>query len=169
MSHCKRSKRALRSLALLAFVLLSNCSILGGPRHPIEDYTPVFSAAENGDLNAVKQAVADDPGVVSRKEMERQTLLHDAAAHGRAAVVQYLLQAGADPNARTSDGLTPLAMAATNGQAAVVLPLLEGHADINAADPNGWTPLDRAEKWHHPDVEQLLVAHGALHGAQLRH
>jgi len=51
----------------------------------------------------------------------------------------------------------------------VVLPLIDGHADINAADTHGWTPLDRAEKWHHPDVVRLLIAHGGLHGAQFRH
>ena len=49
------------------------------------------------------------------------------------------------------------------------MPLLKSHAAINAVVPKGWTPLDRAEKWHHADVAQLLFAHGALHGAQLRH
>ena len=49
------------------------------------------------------------------------------------------------------------------------IPLLKGHPDINALDSKGWTSLDRAEIWHHADVAQLLVEHGALHGAQLRH
>lgn len=167
MSSCKSCKRL--SLALLAVAFLAGCCIIGGARHPIEDYTPVFAAAERGDLDIVERAVAGDPGVVRRTEMEGQTLLHDAAGHGRTAVVQYLLQAGADPNARTSDGLTPLAMAATNGEAAVVQLLLQWHADINAVDSKGWTPLDRAEKWQHAELAQLLVAHGAVHGVQLRH
>jgi ankyrin repeat protein len=157
------------SLAPLVFAVLTGCSIIGGPRHSIEDYTPVFAAAERGHLPAVEQAVAQDPGLVRHTEVDGQTLLHDAAAHGRTAVVEYLLQGGADPNARTSDGLTPLAMAATNGEVAEVMPLLKSHADINAVDSNGWTSLDRAEKWHHADMAQVLVAHGALRGAQLRH
>jgi cytohesin len=43
------------------------------------------------------------------------TALHVAAAHGYVRSARSLLDAGADPAARTSDGLTPADMATANG------------------------------------------------------
>jgi len=70
MIRFKSCKRLALSLVPLAFIALADGSIIGGPRHAIEDYTPVFAAAENGDLDAVKEAVAEDPRLVGRTEME---------------------------------------------------------------------------------------------------
>ena len=57
------------------------------------------------------------------------TPLHDAAFKGHAAVVSALLAAGADPNARNSNGFTPLRVAATLGHAAIVSALRAAGAD----------------------------------------
>jgi ankyrin repeat protein len=43
------------------------------------------------------------------------TALHVAAAYGYVRSARFLLDAGADPAARTSDGLTPAEMATANG------------------------------------------------------
>ena len=43
------------------------------------------------------------------------TLLHQEALAGSAATVKVLLEAGADPNARTDDGITPLELARSLG------------------------------------------------------
>ena len=43
------------------------------------------------------------------------TALHVAAAYGYVRSARFLLDAGADPAARTSDGLRPAEMAAANG------------------------------------------------------
>jgi uncharacterized protein len=43
------------------------------------------------------------------------TALHVAATYGYIRSVRLLLDAGADPAARTPDGLTPAQMAAANG------------------------------------------------------
>lgn len=58
-----------------------------------------------------------------------------------AEVVNLLLDAGANIEARDYDGNTPLMSAASYGEAMVVKVLLARGADINATDPEGGTAL----------------------------
>lgn len=53
-----------------------------------------------------------------------RTALHEAARLGREKMVQLLLQSGADPDPRSSFGLTPLALAAQSGHLEIVQILL---------------------------------------------
>jgi ankyrin repeat protein len=59
------------------------------------------------------------------------------------AIVLFLMENGANVNAQTKDGFTPvpLHLASMNGHDSVVLLLLKSDADINANDKDGWTPL----------------------------
>ena len=66
---------------------------------------------------------------------ENYTALHFAAELGRAAIVQQLLQKGANPDARTTNGFTALMKAVGHeGCEEVVKLLLENGADPNAKD-----------------------------------
>jgi ankyrin repeat protein len=70
---------------------------------------------EAGDAETVRTAVTDAPhllgGTVERDGDDGWTPLHLAAAAGRAEVVRLLVEAGADPSARTEHGRTPLHVA----------------------------------------------------------
>ena len=59
-----------------------------------------------------------------------------------------LLEAGADPGARTRAGATPLhaVAAARHGNSEVVETLLEAGADPGARDEDGKTPFDYAKE-----------------------
>jgi hypothetical protein len=59
----------------------------------------------------------------------RWTLLHKAARHGNVGVALVLLGRGADPNATTVDGVTPLHIAALCGYAQTAMVLLAHGAD----------------------------------------
>ena len=91
------------------------------------------------------------------------TPLHFAARNGEPAVVQALLAAGADPNARTKDKLTSLHAAARyNENPLVVEALLAAGADPNARDKYKNTPLHFFAAGNgEPAVVQALLAAGA--------
>jgi hypothetical protein len=64
-----------------------------------------------------------------------------ASCKDDAEQLRRLIEQGADVNARSRDGLTPLIMASLKGKTTVVKLLVEYGADVNAQDNNGWTPL----------------------------
>ena len=73
-----------------------------------------------------------------------------------------MLQIGADPNTRASDGLTPLWMALINNDSEIVRLLVMGGADVNAPEPrNGDTPLLGALSTDKTEIAQLLIDSGA--------
>jgi ankyrin repeat protein len=154
-------KRHRRDLILIVVLALSGgCSIITPSHHQTEDYTPVVAAATGGDLAAIQEAVQKDPTLITYKEWDNATLLHDAVGHNQLDVAKYLLDNGADDNAVTTDGLTPLHMAAQNGNIEMTKLLLQRGAKINAFDAKGWTPLDRPQKWGHQDEVEFLKQNG---------
>jgi ankyrin repeat protein len=90
------------------------------------------------------------------------TPLWTACENGSAAMVERLLQAGANPNAALVSGETPLMTAARTGNATVVNQLLAKGADVSAKESTrGQTALMWAVAQQHPDVVEILLAHRA--------
>jgi ankyrin repeat protein len=96
-------------------------------------------------------------------------VMHLMAKRGDVRAIQWLLERGADPNARWSHWdaeVTPLHLAALGGHAEAARLLLAGGADPSIrdskhdSDPVGW-----AEFFRHPEVVQLLKAGGRGTGA----
>ena len=89
--------------------------------------------------------------------------LHSAIANRRAAIVQLLLDHGADVNATQADDFTPLHEAAQTGLLDVTQWLLERGASVNPRlSSSGKTPLALAIEHQHGTVAQLLKQHGAV-------
>jgi len=82
-----------------------------------------------------------------------------AAQQGDVDSARILLDAGADVNQTTADGLSVLLIAADSGHEDLSLYLLERGADPNAKDRNGMTPL------HFALVRGLSVVRGVRFGA----
>ena len=82
-----------------------------------------------------------------------------AAASGRLAEVQQLLDKGASPDAWGVDYVSPaLVGAAEEGHVAVVKLLLERGADPDLRDSGGKTAAERARERGHVEVVQLILS-----------
>jgi uncharacterized protein YegJ (DUF2314 family) len=69
---------------------------------------------------SLTEQIAEDPSLVTAVNDRGWTLLHMEALAWSAPTVKVLLAAGADPNAKTNDGLTPLQLAESLGWENVV-------------------------------------------------
>ena len=90
-----------------------------------------------------------------------------AAGEGRLDAVRYLLDQGADVNARDERGRSALTEAAFNGNAPVVKELILRGAELNALCDEG-TALDIATKTKHADAVDLLKHYGAKAASEVR-
>jgi ankyrin repeat protein len=88
------------------------------------------------------------------------TPLHSAASGRHVDVVEILLAAGADPNARQSGGWTPLHSGAHNGDVATVALMITAGADLEAVNDDGASVLALARE--SGDAATLAVIRAGL-------
>ena len=80
-----------------------------------------------------------------------------AAAHGHATTVEYLIDAGADMNAKHAiNEVTPLMYAARYNQVEIIKLLLEKGANLKVKDERGFTALNHAENSKATEAVELL-------------
>jgi hypothetical protein len=82
-----------------------------------------------------------------------------AVKKDQVAVVNILLEFGADPNIPDAKGSSPLLRAVKNNQAAMVKLLLEHGANANPPDKDGWSLLHFAVTHNAYDVLVTLLQH----------
>jgi ankyrin repeat protein len=129
----------------------------------------LHEAASGDDLADVKRHLARG-AALDGKDKAGCTALHYAAMGGHMDVAAFLIDQGADVNARTivvASGLfTPLHFAAFNGHKDVAALLMKRGADVDAKTDDGSTPLFYAAMMGKVDVAELLIAEGAQVGSK---
>ena len=119
----------------------------------------LHDAAKGGDADEVRSLVAAGADL---DEADRfgPPLLH-AAARGHVAIIEILVEAGADPNATSNEGATALHRASYRGDREAVAMLLAAGADPNRANhAAGLTPLHGAALGGHVECLRLLLEKG---------
>jgi len=126
------------------------------------------------DLDAARSVLDAHPRTVAELVPEEARLLGDLAGQGKVESVRFLLDHGADVDARGLDGGTPLEQTAWFAQPAVTRLLLERGADVHAtgcdhaSTPLGWAA--HGSRWSggaearqaaYLEVVELLLAAGA--------
>jgi len=141
----------------------------------VDGYTPLHACARynakggpprstEAGRNEVARMLLDHGAAVNARTYSiRATALHDAAFEDNVGLVELLLARGADANAATTQGMTPLHYAtfAGSGDDPRIAELLLAHgASPHARDVQGTSPLDNANRYA-PRVAQALGRQGA--------
>ena len=143
-------------------VLLLACQGAAG------SYTPLHLAVLAHDADAVARLARDPALLNARGGEDDATALMLAAEEGHLALVEALLQRGAEVNATVRDaadgdldGATALMWASENGFPEVAAALLGAGAHVNARTRSGLTALMWACEDGHEAVVALLCSRGA--------
>jgi ankyrin repeat protein len=106
-----------------------------------------------------KEQIEKDLVLLPKKALNK--LFIDAACEGSVIKVRYLLDAGADIEAKNKYGITALMYASSKGDEKAVQLLLDAGADVNAKDNWEETAFQYALKWNYVYIAQILKDAGA--------
>lgn len=131
------------------------------PPKPVDPkLASLITAVRSGDTKSVEAQVAANPELVKAQDRAGATPLHHAAGFGNLATMKFLLDKGADPNARNKRKSPPLFWA-LHDEAKVRLLLSRG-ADVNLASADGRTAIYQAASMANAvPVLRLLIEKGA--------
>lgn len=122
--------------------------------------TALHEAAAKDSLDTISQILADPKGRGLRdlRDLDGYTALCAAASMGSTACAKRLLDEGADVNAATKAGMTPLLLALNKGHTSLARMLVDEYAaDPHRTNLNGWTAMHiSAAQGNAEDVQMLL-------------
>lgn len=123
--------------------------------------SPVADAAQNGDIETVRQLLREGADV-NAAQGDGMTALHWAAQNGNVEIMQVLLYAGASVQATTRlGGYTPLHLASMQGATDAIRVLLENGSEADNMTSTGATALHFAAQSGKSPAVEVLIAHGA--------
>ncbi|XP_056132843.1 DNA-binding protein RFXANK [Lampris incognitus] len=125
------------------------------------DSLSIHQLAAQGELSQVATHLSKDRSVLNKQDERGFTPLMWAAAFGEKAVVDFLLEKGANPRTIAWERESALTLASAGGFADIVNSLLGYGVDINTYDWNGGTPLLYAVRGNHIRCVEALLAKGA--------
>lgn len=122
----------------------------------VRNVSPLMAALTARRKECALELIRRGADVHAAQSQQHETPLMVAAANDAVEVLRALLDKGADPESRDSQGCTPLMHAARSGSVVALGLLLEGGADRNAVDNRGSTALLWASSLR-PEISALLL------------
>ena len=124
--------------------------------------TALHWASYRDDLDMARLLIREESNLEAKTRLNGITPLFMASENGSAAMLELLLEAGADPNAAKETGTTPLMLAAASGSTDAVKVLLDHGANVDARESSyGQTALLYASAFGRAAMIPLLVGRGA--------
>lgn len=154
--------------------------------------TPLMYAAASGDCNLVRWLLSHGANIALVDEKKQNALFHAVEGHHNSvvqflleqgsplieknaqgttmlqlaieevAILQLLLDAGADPELESSDGSTAINKAASQGQVDSIRVLIRRGVNIHHRDDAGWSPiLDACGTTPNEEAVRILMESGA--------
>ncbi|TNK94292.1 hypothetical protein OUY_02210 [Wolbachia endosymbiont of Leptopilina clavipes] len=121
----------------------------------------LIEEVDQGNIQAVKNFI-EQGGNIEAKNDDGWTLLHRSAWKGRTEIVEFLVDQGANINARTtSDSKKPIHVAAKEGYQEIVDFFLGKRMRVDDADNDKWTPLHYAAAYNHLELSEFLLGQHA--------
>ena len=116
-----------------------------------------LNAAKRGNVEVIKRYIdqGGDLEIIVNNE-NKHTALLEASGFGKFEVVQLLLSAGANIEARDSFSNTSLILASSYGRLEAVKVLVQFGANVKAEDKYGRTPLFWANFKHYDEIKSIL-------------
>ena len=133
-----------------------------------KSWTPLLCAVKSGCWEIVEFLLATsvsnggDKKIVNQADKHGRTALILAASEGHLAIIDILVEKGADLVCADKDGLSALSWACLKGHFNAALALINNGADVNHTDNSGRTPLDLATFYGDLKLVQHLLERGAL-------
>ncbi|XP_043466817.1 ankyrin-1-like [Leptopilina heterotoma] len=124
-----------------------------------DDYTPIFLAVHNGDLNSVSTLLNE---YNLAENVHKKRMLHVAAARGYLQIVDCLIKNGAKLNVQDVKGRTPFYIALLQNKVEVAEFLLENGARMDIPRNDGRTTLHVAIKTQNIQIVERLLKQGAM-------
>ena len=141
-------------------LLPSDVEIDVNGRYGGENWTPLYLAADGGNLDVVERLLS--LGADLHISCDNGLLpLHAAAKYGHLEMVKMLLKANARPDCQCKAGKTALHLACREDHASVVETLLEAGADLHIPDEDGWVALHFAAYNNCKEIVEKLLEAGA--------
>ncbi|MEP7245255.1 MAG: ankyrin repeat domain-containing protein [Gammaproteobacteria bacterium] len=158
------------SLRVLAFLLACATAAVATAEvataatvvEPVERDAPLVFAARSDDADAARALLDAKPRVdVNQRTSDGTSALHWAVYHDDADLVDRLIAAGADTNAKNDYGATPMSQAAVIGNVKVLSKLLAARADVESPNADGQTALMVIARTSNVEAAKLLIRRGA--------
>ena len=117
----------------------------------------MFGVIEKHDVEGLKKEVKENQKFVTLKDEDQRTALHVAIEKGYLDMVEVLLKGGAEINAQTKQGYSPLFLATKNGNIEAINFLLSKDANPNVQDGQLNSPLHYAAENEKQDIAIILL------------